>query len=425
MMNIKYSYILILLIAVSCNKYEGPFLETTENYSFSKYGDGQKTLAGNYFEDAIGIVVYNNLTYSTNEELSALFTVIAGDGTVDDNMIDFNNGYVSTRWKSGGTSNKQQVRIDIFNKNKKMLNSIFINSFAFRENVWDTVTIDPDKSIRDILADTITKQTFMISNCLLHTQKVNYFEWEADQPQNFNCPFGLYKDENGIIYLNNWSGEIFKSVDYGNNWLSCTKPIEEHSYFYYMTVTEDGYIWTSTPEYEYSLRCSRDGGQSWSADTIGLKPKELIGDIFRLSNGDILFHSLNMHLYKSTNDGKSWETMQSPEYSTKLYVTDKGEIIMFNQENGVSIHKSTDLGQTFTKVFSVWPEYGASMQKIIQKRGDEYYILIVGYGIIKTIDFEDFETVWRNTGIIYLYMDHSGVLITNGFNTPTYYYNKK
>ena len=36
------------------------------------------------------IVVYNNLTYSTNEELSALFTVIAGDGAVDDNMIDFN-----------------------------------------------------------------------------------------------------------------------------------------------------------------------------------------------------------------------------------------------------------------------------------------------------------------------------------------------
>jgi len=425
MINIKYSYLLLLFIAISCSKYDGPYIENTNNYSFTKFGGGQKSFAGNYFNDTVGISVYNNLTYSSNENLRALFTIVCGGGTLNENTIDFSNGYASTKWKSGTSGNKQQLRVDIINKNEKLLNSIYINSFAFCENKWDTVTIEPDISIRDILADTISEQTFMISNGFLHAQTINYFDWEIVENQNFNNPFGLYKDNNGTIYLSNWFGEIFKSYDSGGTWAMCTKPIPNHPYYYYMTVTPNGYIWASTYEYEYSLRCSRDGGQTWSADTVGLKPFDVVGDIFSLSNGDILFHSQNLRLYKSTDDGKTWKTMQAPEYSTKLYVTDKDEIIIFNQADGFSIHKSTNLGQTYKQVYSVMPEYGTTaMEKTIVKRANEYYILIAGYGIIKTTDFESFEMVWNNTEIIYLYMNHSGVLIANGFNTPTYYYNK-
>ena len=423
-MKYKYFFIIILIFTIACNKYDGPFVETTESYNFSKAGNEQKTFVGDYFSDSIRVYLYSINGKYPEADLSAKFTIVAGGGSVDNNNINFKNNYVSTKWKSGNSGGRQQVRIDIIVDNNEILNSIFMDAYAFRENVWDTVTTEPINSIQDIIADTIAKQTLMISNCRIYKQDTDYFNWLEQNNPVQNCPFSLDIDNNGTIYLSGWSGDIYKSTNGGNSWLPCTKPIEGHPYYYYMTVTPAGYIWASSPEYEYSLHCSRNGGQTWSKDTIGLQPKELIGDIFRLGNGDILFYSLNMHLYKSTDDGKSWESMQSPEYSTKLYVTDNDEIIMFNQENGLSIHKSTDLGQTYTKVYNVMPEYGTSMSKIIQKWKGVYYILIPGYGIIKTVDFENFETFWRNTDIVFLYMDHSGVLIAKEMNSDTAYYYK-
>jgi hypothetical protein len=62
------------------------------------------------------------------------------------------------------------------------------------------------------------------------------------------------------------------------------------------------------------------------------------------------------------------------------------------------------------------------MSKIIQKKGNYYYILIPGYGIIRTPDYESFELFWRNADIVYLYQTHDGVLIAKGLNNDKVYY---
>lgn len=420
-MKYKNIYIIILVFIISCNKYDGPYYETIENYYFNKIGNEQKTFANNYFTNSIGINIQQITGENSINDLRAKFSVISGGGCVDNENVDFINNIASTKWKSGNSTCKQQVKVDITNKKNEILANIIIDGFAFRENVWDTVTIAPDNAVHDLLADTIANNTFIIANGQLYKQGINYFDWVYQNP-GLNSPFSLDIDKNGTIYLCNWQGEIFKSINNGNSWTSCSKPITEHPYFYYMTVTADGYIWASTPEYEYSLRYSKDEGQTWINNTAGLDANELICDIFRLSNGNILLYSLNTNLYKSIDDGESWEAIETPPTSTRIYVTNKDEIIAFNQENGATIFKSTDLGQTFKKVYNVNKGYMPSSGQVIQKINNNYYILLSHFGILKTTDFENFEVFWDNPNVFNLYRNHEGVLIVREFGSDLVYY---
>lgn len=420
-MSTKYIFLLLIIVFFSCNKYDGPSIETLMSVSFSKIGDDQKTFAGNYFSDSVKVYVSGFEYGASVTGLSAFFTVENGGGSVDQSNLDIVDGYVSTKWKSGTTSCKQRLRVDIYSKNNTLINKIYFHGNAFRTGIWDTITSQPDVLITDILADNSTQQTLMIASNGIFRQKNEYFNWEQYY-YGQGSPFRLFNDKNGIIYLSTWNGKIFKSLDGANLWSLCQSPIPGHPYYYYMTVSNDGYLWASTPEYPKSLRCSRDGGLTWTADTAGLNEDELVGDIYRLSTGDLLFHTKSTSMYKSTDDGKSWKPEPAPEYSIKLYVTDNEEIIIINQDNGITIYKSTDLGQTYKNVYNVVPQYGTTMERTIRKKDGYYYILIPGYGIIRTPDFDNFETFWRNTEIVYLYITYDGVIICKGFDNEVVYY---
>jgi len=116
--------------------------------------------------------------------------------------------------------------------------------------------------------------------------------------------------------------------------------------------------------------------------------------------------------------------MEAPELSIKLYVTENDEIIIINQDNGFSIYKSTDMGENYTRVYSTWPEFGTLMDHIFHKHGDIYYVLVPGYGILKTPDLENFEIYWRNNALNDLFMDHNGVLIARDWEWDKVYYRK-
>jgi photosystem II stability/assembly factor-like uncharacterized protein len=354
--------------------------------------------------------------------MAANFTVLSGGGSVEPTSSVFNNYIAKTRWKTGISSSIQQLKIEIFNKDNILINTSYLEAYTFNYNKWDTVTCFPDISIRDILPDTIANQTLMIDYRTLYQQKDKYFEWLSKN--NFSDTYQLQIDRKGVIYLSAYDGKgkIYKSINHGVSWQECNDPIAENKNFYNINVSPNGYIWASS-YLENSFRCSRDGGQTWLADTIGLEKDDYLGDIYFLSNGNILFMSSNMRLYQSSDDGKSWTRMQTPQYPLKLYVTDRDEIIIINQDNGISIYKSTDLGQNYTQKYSIQPKYGTTMKKTIQKINNIYYILIPGYGILKTTDFENFETFVKNTKMVFLYQDHTGTIITRDFeNKYTFYY---
>jgi photosystem II stability/assembly factor-like uncharacterized protein len=146
-----------------------------------------------------------------------------------------------------------------------------------------------------------------------------------------------------------------------------------------------------------------------------------MSDIYRLSDGTLFMLTSNSNLYKSLNDGNSWTRMDVPLFSLKLYVTAKDEIILINQDAGRSLYKSTDKGEHFILKKSVNPAYGASMNHTFYKRGQDYYILIPGYGILHTLDFESYDVYWYSSDCNDLFMDDRGNFFVSSITERLYY----
>ncbi|MCK4345597.1 MAG: exo-alpha-sialidase [Bacteroidales bacterium] len=418
-------FIICCLIGLisSCEKNPDPSYQNLEDYRFNKSGSDQKAFACNYLNDSISVQIENLVTNSCSKGLQVQFNVLTGGGSVDQStVISDNNGFAYTDWKLGEGTCRQLVRANVLDYTGKLLSEIDFSAFGFRYNTWDTVTTRPDIRISDMVADTINNFTLMTSSSTLYKQGDNYFEWE--EIYNIDHIHTIEIDNEGTLYAGTWYGELFKSTDQGETWLTCTNPIPDYTGPFELFVTYDNYIWVT--RWDHGIRGSGDGGLTWTKDTIGLDTQEQMNDVYRLSNGTLLSLSLNkLAILRSEDDGKTWTPFNTPQYSLKIFVTENDEIIACNQDYGFSIYKSTDLGGTYIRKYSCSPKLGTSpMKHFFHKYGGIYYVMVPGYGILKTPDFESFEVYWRNNALKYLFMDHNGVFIARDWERDKVYYRK-
>jgi len=82
------------------------------------------------------------------------------------------------------------------------------------------------------------------------------------------------------------------------------------------------------------------------------------------------------------------------------------------------------MGATYRRLFNCSPKFGTTMDNIFNKWENTYYILVPGFGILKSDDLEHFETYWLNSELNNLFIDHNGVLIAKDWNNNTVYYRK-
>jgi len=412
-------------LIAACQMYSDPYIDILENYSFEKSGYDQKTFAGNYLNDSIGIRVSNNQNFIADEQIQVQFEVIDGGGIVDHSIVGVNaNGFACTRWKLGEEACEQTVRAKIFNPSGKMLSDISFKAYGFKDNVWNGLSMKPDVDVRDMASDTVNHITYMIACGRLYKQGDNYFDWEEINTVNINAPGIVDVDTEGTLYIGNWEGDMSKSEDNGNKWISCTKPAPKSTAFNF-AITKDNYIWATASG--YPLQCSRDGGKTWSTDSVGLGSNKLLKSIFRLNDGTYFLCALVTDLYapaiyKSIDNAKSWSLAQTPGDPVNLYVTKNDEIIISSYYHGFSILKSDDQGDHYTQIYHKATGNGVQYGDFIQKSNGIYYILMGGEGILKSIDLNTVKLYWYNMNLISLFMDHSGVLVAKQSHNKKVYY---
>lgn len=414
----------LLILAAACTKLQDPYSEVVENFYLTGQGLNQKAFAGEYLKDSIMVKIYDQLNQSNGSGLYVEFEVISGGGTVESPYVKTDSrGMAGARWKLGNQSGEQEVRCYVNRKDGSVSFTMTFKASCFQNSAWNAITLSPDVSFTDMAGDSVSGVSLAIANSVLYKQGERFFDWEPLYGVSFGQPRRILLGNDRKFYVGTWDGRLYKSADQGQTWVECAKPWNDHSYYYYLGITSDNYLWASA--YGKGLRISRDGGQSWSADTIGIGSDEILSDVYRLTDGTLYYFSLNCHLFESTDDGHTWTSIPVPGYPLKLFVNEDDELILFTQENGLSIRKSIDKGASFSIVKSVSPSFSTMMDHTVYHRGSTYYLLMPGFGILQTGDFDEFTTFWPNSGCKDMMADaHGNFLVTQLQQGTAHYYSR-
>jgi hypothetical protein len=409
-------FAVLLLIITSCN-YSDPSIETLASYNFYYYNSGQISVGGEYLKDSIYVQVYNQQSPNYVNDFTVKFEVIKGGGKVDQEVVKTNKkGKAATRWKLGNESYLQIVTAKVTDPEGRVFPQSQMSAYGMITNSWNEIASHPLNQLRDLAADTITHQSWAICSNYIYKRGANSLDWQSlpNQP-NVNSK-DIEVDKDGKIYIGTWNGELYKSSDHGQTWIKCTNPIRNRSNYFNFWITADGDLWATS--YEDGLWHSNDQGTSWTNPTNGADKNYSIYGMFRLKNNWLVSliapTGLGLSVMKSEDDGKTWMALTTPNYPYSLFVTDKDEIFVFTQSNG-GIYKSSDFGNTYKLVSSNPIEFNTiSSQNNVQKFDQNYFVLIPGFGTLKTKDFEHFDGLSGEPYVNGIYIDHTGSIFTKG-----------
>ena len=411
----KLLYLLILpVLMLACEKYPMPGSETIESFNYNIIGNNQSAESGEYLETEIGVqVMLESLIPPSNQKFHIELEVTQGGGSLDKTTIEAgSDGKMLTRWKLGNEENQQTLIGTIYDADGRYYSEFTINANAFFTDKWNTITKGFLVGIQDMVRDTVNQRSMLLSGRDIYISKNKFYDWQKIHFSYNIILKELEINSKGEVFGGGWDGNLYKTNDWGQNWSLISKPITGNNYHFELSVSKDDYIWVS--RWDNDMHCSTDGGLTWRKDTTSIPNNVPLGPVYQFNDTSHLALALNI---KQTLDGgMTWKDLNTPQYSSTLFVTGKNEIILQNQDGGFTLHKSSDSGKTYKKVFSPYVAYGTTSWHCYDKFKNYYYVLAPGGGVWKTRDFEKFEELITFSLQRNLFIDHTGTIYASGFN---------
>ena len=394
-----------------------PGSETLESFNYMIIGNNQSAESGQYLDAEIGIqVMLESLIPPSTQKFHIELEVLKGGGILDKTTIEaVNDGKMLTRWKLGNEENQQTVKGTIYDAGGRYYSEFTINANAFFPEKWNTITKGFLVGIQDMVRDTVNKRSMLLSGRDIYISKNKFYDWQKIYFSNNVTLKELEINSKGEVFGGGWDGNLYKTTDWGKSWIFISKPISENPYHFELSVSKDDYIWAN--KWERGIYCSKDDGNTWKKDTVGLAVQEELGSVYLYGDGSHLALSHNkLQILQTFDDGISWKSINTPQGSLTMFVTDENAIIATGQEGGFTLYKSTDSGKTYKKVFSPNVAYGTTSWHCYDKFKNYYYVLAPGGGVWKTKDFEKFEELITFSLQRNLFIDHTGTIYVSGFN---------
>lgn len=405
----------LVSVFLSCEKYPDPANETLEYFYFRIIGGNQSGVAGEYLDQEVGVFIDQGaVTLPAGKQFQLEIEVTQGGGSVDQNLIDIHtNGEMITKWKLGTESNIQILTCRILASDKEIYPEFTISATAYFTNSLNTLSSGYLVGIQDMVSDTLNQRSMMYNQGQMWVTTDEFYTWQAK-----GFPFStsvrmMDMSSDGIVFAAGWDGALYKTEDWGESWDYICNPIPESSTYYNFNITRDDYLWASKPS--FGLYCSKDNGLTWTKDTIYIVDNTTLGPIYKYSNSYLSMASNPMSVIQSFDDGITWKTINTPDYSLSMYVPNDSTIIVQNQ-GGFKLNKSKDDGQNYSQVLLVYPTMGGGdLWHIYNKYGNYYYVLVPGGGLWKTPNFEEFEPIFQfETFQQKLFIDHKGNIYIAG-----------
>lgn len=410
-----FTLILISGALFACEKYPGPGSELLESFNYSIWGNNQLQEEGKYLDEEVGAFIdLAGMLPKTDKQFRLEIAVTKGGGSVDREVITADkNGKMTTKWKLGNDSNEQELNCRILNSDEVMYGEFNIRATAFLMNDWNEISKDLLVGIQDMVYDTVRQRSLLISRGDIYLSTDKFYRWEPSYLVPSTSIKELEINSKGEVFAAGWNGNLYKSINGGVSWMDLGKPIPNNSYHYELSISKDDYIWAS--KWDYGIYCSKDNGLTWTKDTEGIVDQEEMGPVFSIDDSShISLSQSRLIILRTDDDGLSWYPVNTPEYSLSIFVTDEEDIIAQNQD-GFSLNKSIDGGQTYKRVFSTIPAFGTQSKHCYGKFGNHYYVLAPGGGVWETDNFDDFMPLIRFSEQRNLFIDHRGTIYACGY----------
>lgn len=421
-----FTTLLVALTLFACEKYPGPGSELLESFNFSIWGNNQSQEEGKNLEEEVGAYIdLAGMLPKTDKQFRLEITLTKGGGSVDQEVIQADeNGKMTTKWKLGNASNEQELNCRILDSNGMIYGEFNIRATAFIMNDWNEISQGLLVGIQDMVYDTVRQRSLLVSGGNIYVSTDKFYRWEPSYLVPSTSIKELEINSKGEVFAAGWNGRLYKSVNGGASWMDLGTPIPDNYNHYELSISKDDYIWAN--KWDYGVYCSKDNGLTWTKDTTGLVDQEELGRVYSFGDSShIALSHRQRDILRTDDGGRTWYPLNTLENTVTVFVPGNNEIIAQTQD-GFSLYKSTDGGQTYQHKFKTGVAYSTTSKHCYEKFGNHYYVLAPGGGVWETEQFEDFMPIIRFTEQRNLYIDHRGTIYacgnrySNAANQPTF-----
>lgn len=423
-MNRTFSFSIVIaciLVFSGCKKYPDPDVETLSNYSIGLIGNGQQAHIGTMLKDSIGIQVYDNKNTPFAVGFLVRFKIIAGNGSLLlDSVYTNSKGLGCTRWKLGTNINNQKVYAEVVEPSGKIIVGQTIQATGTGLVPWDTLQGYFNAQLVSVLPDYVHQTTFIIKDGQLYYYTGTDYTWAVCQSfVNLGYPKTMVTDNQGLVFVSTWSGEVYKTTDGGHSWTLCAKPDPSSPYFADLAITSNHILFAGT--YTQRMYRSMDKAASWQkVDTLTSGYLTWV-----VACNDSVF--VRPGLFKSTNQGKTWAKVGSDYSYWGGYSERDGNFIFISASPysswDLEIRSSANFLQSSALLKQVSSTY-SPQRSYFYKIGSQLFYAQCYAGVYVSNNNKDFQLFWRCDNLTGFFVDHNNRFIATDSNHNLYYYNQ-